>query len=76
MEELRPGMGEVKFDTTIFRPATFIERSLTNLSHSMLLGCVLVVLVLLVFLYDWRCALISATVPNRPQWPCAVGEED
>jgi len=61
MEELRPGMGEVKFDTTIFRPATFIERSLTNLSHSMLLGCVLVVLVLLVFLYDWRCALISAT---------------
>ena len=61
MEELRPGMGEVKFDTTIFRPATFIERSLTNLSHSMLLGCVLVVLVLLVFLYDWRCAFISAT---------------
>ncbi len=60
MEELRPGMGEVKFDTTIFRPATFIERSLANLSHSMLLGCILVILVLLVFLYDWRCALISA----------------
>ena len=60
MEELRPGMGEVQFDTTIFRPATFIERSLSNLSHSMLLGCVLVICVLLVFLYDWRCALISA----------------
>lgn len=60
MEELKPGMGEVQFDTTIFRPATFIERSLANLSHSMLLGCVLVVCVLLVFLFDWRCALISA----------------
>ncbi len=60
MEELRPGMGEVQFDTTIFRPATFIERSLANLSHSMLLGCVLVICVLLVFLFDWRCALISA----------------
>ncbi len=60
MEELKPAMGEVQFDTTIFRPATFIERSLANLSHSMLLGCVLVILVLLVFLYDWRCALISA----------------
>ena len=60
MEELKPGMGEVNFDTTIFRPATFIERSLANLSHSMLLGCVLVIVVLLVFLYDWRCALISA----------------
>ena len=60
MEELKPGMGEVQFDTTIFRPATFIERSLSNLSHSMFLGCVLVIVVLLVFLYDWRCALISA----------------
>ena len=60
MEELKPAMGEVQFDTTIFRPATFIERSLANLSHSMLLGCVLVIVVLLVFLYDWRCALISA----------------
>ena len=60
MEELKPAMGEVQFDTTIFRPATFIERSLANLSHSMLLGCILVILVLLVFLYDWRCALISA----------------
>jgi len=60
MAELKPGMGEVQYDTTIFRPATFIERSLANLSHSMLLGCVLVVCVLLVFLFDWRCALISA----------------
>ncbi len=60
MADLKPGMGEVQFDTTIFRPATFIERSLANLSHSMLLGCVLVIVVLLVFLYDWRCALISA----------------
>lgn len=61
MAELKPGMGEVQFDTTIFRPATFIERSLTNLSHSMTLGCSLVIVVLLVFLFDWRCALISAT---------------
>ena len=61
MEALRPAMAEVEFDTTIFRPATFIERSLSNLSHSMLLGCVLVIVVLLVFLFDWRCALISAT---------------
>ncbi len=61
MEELKPGMGEVQFDTTIFRPATFIERSLSNLSHSMLLGCILVVCVLMIFLFDWRCALISAT---------------
>ncbi|MDZ4852395.1 MAG: efflux RND transporter permease subunit [Pirellulaceae bacterium] len=60
MDELKPGMGEVQYDTTIFRPATFIERSLENLSHSMLVGCVLVVVILLIFLFDWRCAFISA----------------
>ncbi|SMP41854.1 heavy metal efflux pump, CzcA family [Neorhodopirellula lusitana] len=61
MAELKPAMGEVEYDTTIFRPATFIERALTNLGHSMLVGCVLVVIVLLLFLFDWRCAIISAT---------------
>jgi CzcA family heavy metal efflux pump len=60
MADLAPGFGDVQFDTTIFRPATFIERALENLSHSMLLGCILVVVVLLIFLFDWRSALISA----------------
>jgi len=61
MLDLKPAMGEVQYDTTIFRPATFIERSLDNLGHSMFVGCVLVIVVLVVFLFDWRCALISAT---------------
>ncbi len=47
-------------DTTIFRPATFIERALNNLTHSLLIGCVLVIIVLALFLYDWRAALISS----------------
>ena len=48
-------------DPSIFRPATFIEMSLQNLSRALLIGCVLVILVLLVFLADWRTALISST---------------
>jgi CzcA family heavy metal efflux pump len=62
MKELRPALGETHYDTTIFRPATFIERSVTNLSHSMLIGCVLVIIVLFLFLFEWRSALISAVV--------------
>ena len=50
----------VHVDPTIFRPATFIEMSLRNLSRALLIGCVLVILVLLVFLADWRTALISS----------------
>jgi len=61
LETLRPGLKGVHMDSTIFRPATFIERSLHNLSHAMLVGCVLVILVLVSFLFDWRTALISIT---------------
>lgn len=61
MRELAPGLGDIQYDTTIFRPATFIERALHNLGHSMLVGCGLVVAVLVLFLFDWRSALISAT---------------
>ncbi|MBS0211290.1 MAG: efflux RND transporter permease subunit [Planctomycetes bacterium] len=61
IEALKPGLGDITLDPYIFRPATFIERSLVNLSHAMAIGCVLVVAILVVFLYDWRTALISLT---------------
>jgi len=58
---LAPGLKELEIDPTIFRPATYIERSLHNLSHAMAVGCILVVVILVVFLFDWRTALISLT---------------
>jgi CzcA family heavy metal efflux pump len=61
LEALRPGLADVELDATIFRPATFIERSLSNLTHALTLGCALVALILIVFLFDWRTALISLT---------------
>ena len=60
LEQMQPALTGVKVDPTIFRPATFIEMSLQNLSRALLIGCALVVLVLLVFLADWRTALISS----------------
>ena len=61
-EEMKPGLKGINIDTTIFRPATFIEQSIDNLTESLLIGAVLVVIVLLFFLYEWRVALISATI--------------
>ncbi|MCX7410501.1 MAG: efflux RND transporter permease subunit [Planctomycetales bacterium] len=61
LEALRPGLKGLDIDPTIFRPATFIERSLGNLTHAMLIGCLLVVVILVAFLYDWRTSLISLT---------------
>ncbi len=62
IDEMRPGLQGINIDTTIFRPATFIETSISNLTESLLIGAVLVIIVLLFFLYEWRVALISATI--------------
>ena len=61
LEALLPGLPDVAIDSTIFRPATFIERALKNLGWAMLFGCGLVIVILLAFLFDWRTALISCT---------------
>ncbi|HSL32922.1 MAG TPA: efflux RND transporter permease subunit, partial [Candidatus Limnocylindrales bacterium] len=59
MEELRPGLAGIDVDTTIFRPATFITAALDNLARALLVGSVLVFIILVLFLFDWRTALIS-----------------
>ena len=59
LADLRPGLPGIEIDSKIFRPATFIELSVENLMRALLLGCLLVVVVLAFFLYDWRPALIS-----------------
>jgi CzcA family heavy metal efflux pump len=64
MKELGPGLPGVEVDTTIFRPATFVEMSIDNLTEALLLGSILVVIVLALFLFSWRSALISlVTIP-------------
>jgi CzcA family heavy metal efflux pump len=59
LEDLKPGLTGIDVDTTIFRPATFIERAIDNLSHALVVGCILVAAILIFFLFDWRTALIS-----------------
>ena len=59
IEALKPGLPGLEIDTAIFRPASFIETSLKNLSNSLLIGCLLMIFMLFVFLYSWRVALIS-----------------
>jgi CzcA family heavy metal efflux pump len=59
LEELKPGLTGIDIDATIFRPASFIETALHNLTVALLLGCLFVILVLGAFLFEWRSALIS-----------------
>src|SRR5919112_313965 len=59
IDDMRPGLPGMEVDTTIFRPATFIEMALGNLTKALLLGIVLVILILAAFLFEWRTAFIS-----------------
>jgi CzcA family heavy metal efflux pump len=61
LKEMQPGLPGIRFDTHVFRAANFIETSLHNLTVSLLIGALLVVLVLGAFLFEWRTALISVT---------------
>ena len=57
IDEMRPGLPGIEFDTQVFRAGNFVDDAIQNLSHSLLVGVLLMMLVLVVFLYDWRSAL-------------------
>ena len=63
LAEMRPALGRqgVTLDDTLFRPANFIETATRNVTHALLVGGVLVVVVLFLFLFDWRAAAISCS---------------
>jgi CzcA family heavy metal efflux pump len=56
---MSPSLGDLELDTTIFRPASFVELSIDNLTRALTLGIILVAIVLMFFLFQWRTALIS-----------------
>ena len=64
IKALEPGLPGITFDTHIFRQANFIELAIHNLTQAMLLGFLLVVVIVLGFLFEWRVAVISLlTIP-------------
>jgi len=56
---LRPGFSSIDFDASIYRPASFIEMAIANLTQTLVIAAILVALVLGLFFYGWRTALIS-----------------
>jgi CzcA family heavy metal efflux pump len=60
LEAMRPGLAGVDMDSTMYRPASFIETSIDNLTMALLIASVLVLLVLVAFFRSWRRVLITA----------------
>lgn len=63
LAEIKPAVAAegIVLDDHIFRPANFITTSIHNIDQSLMLGAALVAVVLFIFLYNIRTALISLT---------------
>ncbi len=57
-----PGMKGVDFDTTVYRPASYIEQSMDNLTLVLIIAAVLAALMLAAFFFRIRTALVSIVV--------------
>ncbi|MGH2359855.1 MAG: efflux RND transporter permease subunit, partial [bacterium] len=57
---LRPGLSGLEMDSSLFRPATFLDLAVGNLSMALLIGAVLMIAALFAFLLNWRTAVISS----------------
>ncbi len=61
---IRPGFSSINFDATVFRLATFIEMASSNLTRTIIISALLVVLVLGLLFQGGRAVLISlVTIP-------------
>jgi CzcA family heavy metal efflux pump len=63
LERLRPALERegIRYHPALFRQASFIDQAVGNVTESLLLGAALVAVVLFVFLFNLRTAVISLT---------------
>jgi Cu/Ag efflux pump CusA len=59
LEAMRPGLGDIRIDSSLYRPASFIESSFQHLGWALLAGALLMLLVIGALYRDWRRLLIS-----------------
>ena len=62
IETMAPGLAGLEFDPTVYRPASFVEKSIDNLALALIIGAVLAALLVGAFLFRWRTALIALLV--------------
>lgn len=60
LDTMRPGLGDVTVDTSVFEPAAYVEQADKNLRTPLVAAAVLFVLVLLFLFWSWRRALVAA----------------
>ncbi len=59
LDNLKPGLGGIVFDPTIYQPANYIRSAIGNIGSALLIALILVAVALLALSYDWRAALVG-----------------
>ena len=59
IDAMRPGLGDMQIDSSLYRPASFIESSFERLRWALLVGGLVLLLLLGVLFWDWRRLLVS-----------------
>jgi CzcA family heavy metal efflux pump len=62
INDMKPGLRGITFDTHVYRPATYVEKSIDNLAVVVIVGMILLGLVLGAFLFRWRTTLVGVVV--------------
>ena len=64
LEKLKPGLGGMQTDTSVFRPATFIEDATDNITMTLIIATILMALALAALLFNWRTLMVAlVTLP-------------
>ncbi|HEV2774254.1 MAG TPA: efflux RND transporter permease subunit, partial [Solirubrobacteraceae bacterium] len=65
LEKLAPGLSGLQTDTSVFRPANFLDEAAENLTTAVVIGALLLVLALVAVLMRWRTLLVVLlTIPT------------
>jgi len=64
LEDLKPGLAGMEPDTSVFRPASYIEDAIDNLTLALVIAGILLALALAAFVFQWRTLLVALfTIP-------------
>jgi CzcA family heavy metal efflux pump len=62
IDAMRPGLPGLEIDSSIYRPARYVEASFDNVGRALLIGAVLLLFLMGALFFEWRTVLISAVV--------------
>jgi Cu/Ag efflux pump CusA len=60
LNQLRPGLAGIQTETSVFRPADYLDEAIGNVSTAVAIATVLLLLTLGAFLFEWRTLLVAA----------------